>query len=149
MTSNCAKKDLVYNYNKNVGLIQYYDPFTSLFCVSVDNSNEMGIFYNSLNETNSQFLSFTQQNANNMILYYQRYILNTGSTPNEESVAYEVDDPLRITPNKINNYTNVDSLFLIYEKGIYGDCRRSGTVKFMVNIPEFSCGLIIVTIVFY
>ena len=55
MTSNCAKKDLVYNYNKNVGLIQYYDPFTSLFCVSVDNSNEQSGDWHRISNRNFKF----------------------------------------------------------------------------------------------
>ncbi len=128
--------------------MQYFDPFRNLFCVAYDNSNQMGVFYNNLNQTESQFLSFNQQQSNLLLVYYYRYILNSVSTPYIESTLYKINDPLRINSNTASN-TNLDSLFLVYDKGAYGECRKSGTVKFMVNIPSYSCGLNIVKIVFY
>lgn len=128
--------------------MNYYDPIHNLFCVAIDNSNEMGVFFNNLNQTESQFLSFTQQQANSLLTNYYRYILNAVSTPYIESTVYKINDPLRLNSNSAKS-TNLDSLFLIYEKGAFGECRKTGTVKFMVNIPIFSCGLIIVKIVFY
>jgi|LauGreDrversion4_2_1035121.scaffolds.fasta_scaffold272291_2 hypothetical protein len=131
-----------------MGIMQYFDPFRNLFCVAYDNSNQMGVFYNNLNQTESQFLSFNQQQSNLLLVYYYRYILNSVSTPYIESTLYKINDPLRINSNTASN-TNLDSLFLVYDKGAYGECRKSGTVKFMVNIPSYSCGLNIVKIVFY
>lgn len=123
--------------------MEYYDPFRCLFCITIDNSNEMGIFYNSLNQTNSQFLSISQQDANKQLVFYYRYIVNAASIPYIESTVYNINDPLRINSNTALR-TNIDSLFLIYIKGAYGECNLSGSVKFMVNIPQFKCGLNIV-----
>ena len=143
-SGDCASKSLVYNYNRYMGLMLYYDPISNLFCVALDNSNQMGTFYNSPNQTSIQFLSYTQQQANKMLIYYYRYILNAASTPYIESTVYKIGDPIRVNNNTALN-TNLDSLFLVYTMGAYGECSKTGSVRFLVDNPQFSCGLNIVS----
>lgn len=48
--NKCVHDKQIYEYNKKMGLNNYMDPFTKLFCVYLDNSPKMDYFYNQKTE---------------------------------------------------------------------------------------------------